>query len=275
MPGPYTLSGRLIPNDAIPGPLGADRGAAADRPQRSSKALVAAGCREITVDEPSMSCYAHREDPNASSISSTARSSRWSGSCRLVDPSLLRQLQGARRRPAQVRADVPGVSRPDVDEIHLEMASREFAEIEIIAEIADDEGRRGRHHRREELLHRNAAGRGRPRAPLPEARAGRPAQLRAGLRAVARPRAGPRSRSSPTWSRACASRPERAGAVTVPDLSGRPPDGQLLSCGGSARVAFAIRYLRRAGRARSVSLRLAHQEIRGHRTAPRPDARRS
>src|SRR5881409_2901692 len=25
--------------------------------------LVAASCREITVDEPSMSCYAHREDP--------------------------------------------------------------------------------------------------------------------------------------------------------------------------------------------------------------------
>ena len=27
------------------------------------EALVAAGCREISVDEPSMSCYAHREDP--------------------------------------------------------------------------------------------------------------------------------------------------------------------------------------------------------------------
>ena len=28
------------------------------------EALVAAGCPEITVDEPSMSCYAYREDPS-------------------------------------------------------------------------------------------------------------------------------------------------------------------------------------------------------------------
>ena len=51
-----------------------------------------------------------------------------------------------------------------VDEIHVEMASREFAEIEIIGEIAEAEGRGGRHHRREELLHRDAGGRRRPRA---------------------------------------------------------------------------------------------------------------
>ena len=27
------------------------------------EALVAAGCADVCVDEPSMSCYAHREDP--------------------------------------------------------------------------------------------------------------------------------------------------------------------------------------------------------------------
>ena len=31
VPGPYTLSGRLLPNEQYPGPLRADRGAAADR----------------------------------------------------------------------------------------------------------------------------------------------------------------------------------------------------------------------------------------------------
>ena len=53
----------------------------------------------------------------------------------------------------------------NVDEIHLEMASREFAEIEMIEQIAEagkDVGRR--HHRREELLRRDAGGRRRPRA---------------------------------------------------------------------------------------------------------------
>ncbi len=30
--------------------------------QAELEALVQAGCREITVDEPSMSCYAYKED---------------------------------------------------------------------------------------------------------------------------------------------------------------------------------------------------------------------
>ena len=62
MPGPYTLSGRLAPNAQYP-----DRWAITEAllpiVRRELEALVAAGCREISVDEPSMSCYAHREDP--------------------------------------------------------------------------------------------------------------------------------------------------------------------------------------------------------------------
>src|SRR5436190_9735358 len=62
LPGPYTLSGRLIPNEQYP-----DRYALTEAllpiVRSELEALVAAGCREITVDEPSMSCYAYREDP--------------------------------------------------------------------------------------------------------------------------------------------------------------------------------------------------------------------
>ncbi|MFM7322668.1 MAG: methionine synthase, partial [Armatimonadota bacterium] len=62
VPGPYTLSGRIVPG----GPY-TDRWDVAEalRPIVSHEiaALVDAGCTEITVDEPSMSCYAHREDP--------------------------------------------------------------------------------------------------------------------------------------------------------------------------------------------------------------------
>src|SRR5690606_37132732 len=62
VPGPYTLSGRLLPNQKY-----ADRYALTEAllpiVQDELAALVEAGCREITVDEPSMSCYAHREDP--------------------------------------------------------------------------------------------------------------------------------------------------------------------------------------------------------------------
>src|SRR5204863_4717203 len=62
VPGPYTLSGRLVPNTQYP-----DRYALTEAllplVQRELVALVEAGCTEITVDEPSMSCYAHKEDP--------------------------------------------------------------------------------------------------------------------------------------------------------------------------------------------------------------------
>src|SRR5205085_3811205 len=62
VPGPYTLSGRLIPNERY-----ADRYALTEAllplVRAELEALVQAGCGEITVDEPSMSCYAHREDP--------------------------------------------------------------------------------------------------------------------------------------------------------------------------------------------------------------------
>src|SRR5207248_5228470 len=62
VPGPYTLSGRLIPNDQY-----RDRYTLTEAllpiVLSELEALVKAGCAEITVDEPSMSCYAQREDP--------------------------------------------------------------------------------------------------------------------------------------------------------------------------------------------------------------------
>src|SRR5262245_48112535 len=62
VPGPYTLSGRLVPNARYK-----DRWALTEAllplVRTELEALVGAGCREITVDEPSMSCYAHRENP--------------------------------------------------------------------------------------------------------------------------------------------------------------------------------------------------------------------
>jgi 5-methyltetrahydropteroyltriglutamate--homocysteine methyltransferase len=62
VPGPYTLSGRLQPNAQYP-----DRYAITEAlipvVRRELTDLVAAGCTELTVDEPSMSCYAYREDP--------------------------------------------------------------------------------------------------------------------------------------------------------------------------------------------------------------------
>src|SRR5882672_8350241 len=62
VPGPYTLSGRLVPNARYK-----DRWALAEAllpiVRTELESLVKAGCREVCVDEPSMSCYAYKEDP--------------------------------------------------------------------------------------------------------------------------------------------------------------------------------------------------------------------
>src|SRR5215467_9630011 len=61
VPGPYTLSGRLLPNNKYK-----DRFAITEAllpiVSKELESLVSAGCQEITVDEPSMSCYAYKED---------------------------------------------------------------------------------------------------------------------------------------------------------------------------------------------------------------------
>src|SRR6202453_5522307 len=62
VPGPYTLSGRIEPGGAYP-----SRWEVTDAlipiVRAELQQLVEAGCTEITLDEPSMSCYGYREDP--------------------------------------------------------------------------------------------------------------------------------------------------------------------------------------------------------------------
>src|SRR6267154_34777 len=55
VPGPYTLSGRLMSNERYADRYGLCE-ALVPIIQKELSDLVAAGCREITVDEPSMSC---------------------------------------------------------------------------------------------------------------------------------------------------------------------------------------------------------------------------
>lgn len=135
VPGPYTLSGRLIPNNRYP-----DRWAITEAllpiVQRELTALAEAGCREITVDEPSMSCYAHREDPRRFVDIFNRTVEPVADRCRLSTHLCFGNYKGhpvGKRRYAPM---FPAFLELDVDEIHVEMANREFAEIEIIGEIA-------------------------------------------------------------------------------------------------------------------------------------------
>ncbi|MDB5289179.1 MAG: xecA1, partial [Phycisphaerales bacterium] len=135
VPGPYTLSGRLSP-----GGIYKDRWALTEAlmplVRSELEALVRAGCREVTVDEPSMSCYAHIEDPNhfVDIFNRTVESV--AGKCHLSTHLCFGNYKARAVGPRRYAPMFPAFLGMKVDEIHLEMASREFAEIEIIGQVA-------------------------------------------------------------------------------------------------------------------------------------------
>jgi 5-methyltetrahydropteroyltriglutamate--homocysteine methyltransferase len=136
VPGPYTLSGRLLPNDKY-----RDRYAVTEAIlpmiRKELEDLVAAGCTEITVDEPSMSCYAYKEDTKRFVDIFNRTVNGVYGKCRLSTHLCFGNFKG---RPIGFRSIAPML--PDflnlkVDEVHVEMANREFAEVELLKEFSD------------------------------------------------------------------------------------------------------------------------------------------
>lgn len=135
VPGPFTLAGRLVPNLQYP-----DRYAITEAllplVQRELVGLVEAGCTEITVDEPSMSCYAYKEDPSRFVEIFNRLVEPISGRCRLSTHLCFGNFKGHAVGYRRYAPMFPAFMDLDVDEIHVEMASREFAELEIIEKIA-------------------------------------------------------------------------------------------------------------------------------------------
>jgi 5-methyltetrahydropteroyltriglutamate--homocysteine methyltransferase len=136
VPGPYTLSGRLLPNDQYK-----DRYAVTEAllpiVKKELEELVAAGCTEITVDEPSMSCYAYREDTKRFVDIFNRTVKGITGKCRLSTHLCFGNYKG---RPVGYRSLAPML--PDfldltVDEVHVELANREFVEVELLATFAE------------------------------------------------------------------------------------------------------------------------------------------
>ena len=135
VPGPYTLSGRLQPNKQY-----ADRWAVTEAllplVRKELEDLVAAGCQEISVDEPSMSCYAHREDPRrfVDIFNRTVESVH--GKTRICTHLCFGNYKARAVGPRQLAPMFPAFLDFKCDEMHVEMASREFAELELIAQVA-------------------------------------------------------------------------------------------------------------------------------------------
>jgi len=135
VPGPYTLSGRLLPNTQYK-----DRYAITEAllpfVKKELEDLVAAGCKEITVDEPSMSCYAYKEDTKRFVDIFNRTVGSIYGKCRLSTHLCFGNFKG---RPVGYRSIAPML--PDfldlkIDEVHIEMANREFAEVELLKVFA-------------------------------------------------------------------------------------------------------------------------------------------
>ena len=136
LPGPYTLSGRLVPNADYP-----DRWALTEAllpiVRDELVALVEAGCEEVGVDEPSMSCYAHREDPERFVEIFNRTVEPVAGRTRIATHLCFGNYKGRAVAPRRYAPLFPAFLGVRADEIHVEMASRELAELEVVGRIAE------------------------------------------------------------------------------------------------------------------------------------------
>jgi 5-methyltetrahydropteroyltriglutamate--homocysteine methyltransferase len=136
VPGPFTLSGRLLPNAKYK-----DRYAITEALlpiiSKELEALVAAGCKEITVDEPSMSCYAYKEDTKRFVDIFNRTVKGIAGKCNLSTHLCFGNFKGRPVGFRSIKPMLPDFLDLSVDEIHIEMANREFAEIELLKPFAE------------------------------------------------------------------------------------------------------------------------------------------
>ena len=136
IPGPFTLSGRLIPNDQYKDRYEITE-ALVPIVRGELEDLVDAGCTEITVDEPSMSCYAYKEDTKRFVDIFNRTVESVTGKCRLSTHLCFGNYKGHAVGYRRLAPMFPDFLDFKVDEIHVEMANREFAELEMIVQIAD------------------------------------------------------------------------------------------------------------------------------------------
>lgn len=136
VPGPYTLSGRLLPNERYK-----DRYAITEAllpiVRKELEDLVAAGCTEITVDEPSMSCYSYREDTKRFVDIFNRTVQPIVGKCNLSTHLCFGNFKGRPVGYRSIKPMLPDFLDLSVDEIHIEMANREFSEIELLQVFAE------------------------------------------------------------------------------------------------------------------------------------------
>ena len=136
VPGPFTMSGRLLPNNDY-----TDRYAITEALlpiiRKELEDLVATGCQEICVDEPSMSCYGYKENTeNFVNIFNRTTETIF-GKTRLCTHLCFGNYKGHAVGYRRYEPLFPAFLELKVDEMHLEMANREYAELKCIAQVAE------------------------------------------------------------------------------------------------------------------------------------------
>jgi 5-methyltetrahydropteroyltriglutamate--homocysteine methyltransferase len=136
VPGPYTLAGRLLPNNQYKDRFEITEALLPMVRDELTK-LVDAGCTELTVDEPSMSCYAHKLDQRQLVDIFNRTVEPVVGRCRLSTHLCFGNFKGHAVGLRRYAPMFPAFLDFSVDEIHVEMASREFAELEVLKPITE------------------------------------------------------------------------------------------------------------------------------------------
>ena len=135
LPGPYTLSGRLTSG---PGQVYSHRNDAAEAfvpiLRAELEGLVAAGATFIQIDDPSPAI--HPDAPSDFAALFNAAVAPIAGNVRLGAHLCFGNYLGRPLARRTYRPVLDAMLRFDVDELVLEFANREMAEVEILGEIA-------------------------------------------------------------------------------------------------------------------------------------------
>lgn len=136
VPGPFTLSGRLAPNAQYK-----DRYAITEAllplVWQEIDDLVKAGCEEICVDEPSMSCYGYKEDPWRFVDIFNRTVEPGFGKARICTHLCFGNFKGHPVGYRKYGPLFPAFLDLNADEVHVEMANREYAELEVIKPMVE------------------------------------------------------------------------------------------------------------------------------------------
>jgi 5-methyltetrahydropteroyltriglutamate--homocysteine methyltransferase len=136
IPGPYTLSGRLLPGEIYKNRWEITE-ALMPFISKELEELVAAGAEEICIDEPSMSCYAYKEDTKRFVDIFDRTIKPIIGKTRIGTHLCFGNYKGRSVGKKTIAPMLPDFLELAVDELHSEMTILNFAEIHLLEQFAE------------------------------------------------------------------------------------------------------------------------------------------